>query len=304
MTTLALDREAWLAERRRGVGGSDVAAILGLSPYRTPLDVFRDKRGDLVDQPENAPMRWGNLLEPVVRQEYSDVTGREVLMPDRMLAHGTHEFMLANLDGYTADGRVVEIKTARTGNDWGEPGTDEIPQAYLFQVQHYMAVTGFAVADVAVLIGGSDFRLYEVEADPELHEMLIDAEAAFWRRVVENDPPEPVTYADAIARWGRVSNPALTAVADRDAIHAVEQLRLHKTQIKDVSAIIEDHTATIMKALGEAETLLDDGGNVLATWKLAKAPERFDAKALKVEHPEIYEKFVKVGEPSRRFLLK
>lgn len=299
----APNRAQWLEDRRTGIGGSDVGPILGLSPYRTPLEVFRDKRGEIEDRPETAPMRWGNLLEPVVRQEYSNVTGRDVLMPDGILRHDRHHFMLANLDGFTTDGRIYEGKTARTAQGWGEPGTDEIPQGYLFQVQHYMLVTGYQLADVAVLIGGSDFRVYTVEADRELHEMLVDAEAEFWRRVTDNDPPEPVSYADAIARWGRTTN-ASSVIASREVVAAVEELRRLTGAEKLLGEQIEEQKAIVMKALGESETLIDDGGNTLCTWKLAKPAQRFDAKALAAAHPDIHAQFLKTGDPNRRFLLK
>jgi putative phage-type endonuclease len=302
--TAQFDRDAWLEDRRTGIGGSDVGPILGVSPYRTPLDVFRDKRGELADSPETAPMRWGNLLEPVVRQEYSSETGREVLMPTGILRHQRHDFMLANLDGFTSDGRIYEGKTARIAQGWGEPGTDEVPQVYLFQVQHYMAVTGYPVADIAVLIGGSDFRIYTVEADAELHDMLMDVEAEFWRRVQENDPPDPISYADAIARWGNYSRPGASVVASREVMEAIDVLRELNGHAKSIEERIEEQKATILKELGEAEALVDPGGALLCTWKLAKAPQRFDAKALAAEHPEIHAQFLKTGEPSRRFLLK
>lgn len=300
---MVIDRPAWLAERRKGIGGSDVAAILGLSQWRTPFEVWQDKRGVLVETPENAAMRWGNLLEPVVRQEYSDTTGRDVLLAEGMLTHSAHPFMLANLDGFTPDGRIYEGKTARTAQGWGEPGTDEVPQAYLFQVQHYMAITGYPVADIAVLIGGSDFRIYTVEADLDLHEMLIAAEAEFWRRVVENDPPETVTMADAVARWGRESHER-SIIADADLEHAVGQLRLANVMKADAENMIEEHKATIMRALGDADTLVDVTGKPLVTWKASKPRETFDAKALKAANPEIHAQFVKVGNPSRTFLIK
>lgn len=298
------DRSTWLEDRRRGIGGSDVGPILGVSPYRTPLDVFHDKRGEVEDRPETQPMRWGSLLEPVVRQEYSTVTGREVLMPEGILHHDRHDFMLANIDGFTNDGRLYEGKTARTAQGWGEPWTDEVPQGYLLQVQHYMVVTGYKVADVAVLIGGSDFRIYTIEADAEIHEMLVEAEAEFWRRVQENDPPEPISYADAISRWGRFSKAGASVVATAEVENAVARLRQLKAQAKLQDEAIEEETAIILKALGEAETLLDAAGNVLCTWRLSKPPQRFDAKAFAAEHPELHTQFVKAGDPSRRFLLK
>ncbi|MGH8029807.1 MAG: YqaJ viral recombinase family protein, partial [Arenimonas sp.] len=204
MNALLKPREEFLANRRRGIGGSDVAAILGLSPWRTALDVYHDKRGESPEQPDNEAMAWGRALEPVIRQEYANRTGRQILVPEHQVVHPEHDFMIANLDGITTDDRVFEAKTARAGTGWGEPGTDQVPQPYLLQVQHYLAVMRYDVADIAVLIGGSDFRIYEVPADPELQAMMIEAEAEFWQRVLAGNPPDPVSYADALQRYGQI----------------------------------------------------------------------------------------------------
>lgn len=301
-------RDAWLEERRGGIGGSDVAALLGLSRYKTPLALYQEKRGELPPQDDNPAMEWGRRLEPVVRQAYADQTGHEVRVLDQMVRHPTREFMLANLDGFVipAGGgakRVFEAKTARSADGWGEPGSDEIPQPYLLQVQHYLAVTGFAVADVAVLIGGSDFRIYEVPEDTELHELLFEAEADFWARVQRADPPEPVTYADVVQRWGRASK-AGTVVATPEVLDAVRQLRELKVQEKHLELAEEGWKAIVLKAMGECDTLTDAAGRTLATWKASAAPQRFDTAAFKVAHPGLHMQFTKPGEPSRRFLLK
>lgn len=303
----APDRTAWLEARRTGIGGSDVAAILGLSKWATPLQVYQQKRGELGDQPDNAAMRWGRYLEPVVRQAYADETGNEVRVLEQMLRHPTHEFMVANLDGFIepASGprRIFEAKTARTADGWGEPGSDQIPQPYLLQVQHYLAVTGFIVADVAVLVGGSDFRIYEVPEDRELQEMMIDAEAEFWSRVQRGDPPEPVTVADAVARWGRSSRSDIV-IADEATLQAVQTLRAARDSIKAAEDIEETAKAIVMKALGECDTLVDATGKALVTWRASAAPQRFDAAAFRAAHPDLHAQFLKTGEPSRRFLLK
>lgn len=191
------DRTQWLAARRAGIGGSDVAPILGLSKWRTPLDVYLDKRGELPEQEDNAAMHWGRTLEPIIRQEYANQTGATVTVPDSILAHPQYPFMLASLDGVTDALRVFEAKTARASEGWGEPGSDEIPDAYALQVQHYMAVTGYQFADVAVLIGGSDFRIYTVAADHELQDEIIQACRVFWERVESGNPPEPITATEA-----------------------------------------------------------------------------------------------------------
>jgi putative phage-type endonuclease len=192
-TALAIpadDRATFLANRLTGLGGSDAAVALGVSPWRTPLELYLEKRGEIPPIDETEPMRWGKLLEPVIRQRYSDMTGRTVRVPPFM-RHPKHEFITAHPDGITDDMRLFEAKTARSADGWGEQGSDQIPQYYLLQVQHYMLVTATPVSDVAVLIGGSDFRTYEVPADVELQEMIVEGEAAFWRRVQEGNPPEP-----------------------------------------------------------------------------------------------------------------
>lgn len=295
------DRESWLAERRTGIGGSDAPAVLGVSRFDTPLGVYLDKRGERPPKPDTSAMAWGRRLEPLIRDAYADATGRTVRVPTTILRHPHHPYMIGSIDGVTDDARLLEIKTARTSEDWGEAGTDQVPDAYLVQVQHYLAVTGLRLADVAVLIGGSDFRLYEVPADPELQATLEQIEAAFWGRVQRGEPPDPVTYEDATTRW-RIST-ARMVQADPATRAALEQLRAANAAIKQFEAEADRLKTIVCAALGEADTLAD-GETVLATWKTGKAPERFDAKALQAAQPDLYRQFVKTGEPSRRFLLK
>ncbi|MFT3791564.1 MAG: YqaJ viral recombinase family protein [Rudaea sp.] len=296
-------REQFLAERRRGIGGSDVAAILGMSKWKSALDVYLDKRGEAPEQPDNESMLWGRALEPVIRQQYAERTGRVVLVPTAPVVHPVHTFARANLDGVTEGGRLVEIKTARTAQDWGEPGTDEVPDAYALQVQHYLMVTRYEVADVAVLIGGSDFRLYEVRADAELQAMLIEREAAFWDCVQRSEPPAVTSFADAQRRWGRSAR-AGSIEADAEAVAAAKELQALRVQVDGLTERIDACKATITRALADRGDTLVADGKTIATWKLAKAPARFDAKAFEVAHPDLYQQFIKPGEPSRRLLLK
>ena len=295
------EREQWLENRRAGIGGSDAAAALGLSKWTTPLELYLDKRGEAPAKEESEPMKWGSLLEPVIRQQYAERTGRIVTQPTDILRHPTHQFMLANVDGI-ADGRLVEIKTARSPQEWGEAGTDEVPAAYLIQVQHYLTVTALAVAEVAVLVGGSEFRLYEIPADRELQEMIVEGEAEFWDKVQKGTPPEPRTLADAMALWGRASRSAIVQ-AQPEALAALARLHTVRAELKALEGIEEDQKAILLRNFGEADTLAD-GTKILATWKAAKAAERIDSAALKVAMPDVYQRFLKTGAPSRRLLLK
>ena len=312
-------RESWLSARRSGIGGSDAAAIIGVSPWRTPLDVYLDKTGQGVEQADSDPMLWGRLLEPVVRQRYADVTGREVLVPDvpnGIVVHPSIPYMLTTLDGYV-DGavrRVVEVKTARSGADWGEPGSDEIPDYYLPQVQHYLAVTGFSVADIAVLIAGSDFRIYTVEANPEFQELLIAAESVFWDHVQNGIPPAPVCAADVLRMYPR--DDGRSVVASDDVLADMELAAALRQSIKSAELELEGDKKEgvlgvmdrIKTAIGQASSLLHPTtGKPIATWKAAKDGTETDweAVARSLGAPaELIAAHTAVKTGSRRFLFK
>jgi len=296
-------RQEWLEQRRTGIGGSDVAAILGMSKWKTPLQVYEDKIGIGQEQDDNPAMKWGRIHEPSIRQEYAEATGRTVYVPDGILAHPKHSFMLASLDGITDDDRVFEAKTARSQDGWGEPGSDEVPEAYALQVQHYLAVTGKQIADVAVLIGGSDFRIYTLHADNDLHEMLYEAESQFWNRVLTRQPPEATTLSDSVRAFGRSESQGLVQ-ASSQAVAAWAELKRVREMLADLEAAEEACKAIITKEIGNLGDTLVEGGAVLATWKLAKGRSSFDTKALQQAYPQIYAAFVSEGQPSRRLLIK
>lgn len=294
----------WLEERRRVIGGSDVAAIMGMNPWKTAYRVYQEKRKEVEDWQGNQATDWGKRMEPALRQWYSDVTGRPVRLPDKIIVSGKYPFMGASLDGYTDDGRIVEIKTARSGKDWGEPGTNQIPDYYAVQVHHYMTITGFQVADIPVSIAGSSPSLYIVEADKEISEMIIEACAKFWERVQSGNPPDPVTYADAVARFGKIKSDG-SIIATTELIEAIAGLKQIRAQIKELEEHEEAWKARIIIALGEqADTLIDSAGQTLVTYKLANGRKLFDSKSLEKEMPEVYQKYLKQSEPARRFLVK
>jgi len=304
----------WQALRRTGIGGSDAAAALGLSHWTTPFELWLDKRGQLpprLDE-DNGPLLWGRLMEPLVRQVYAQRTGHEVDVPNTTFRSSEYPWMLANLDGIARrpglltpfTSRIYEGKTARSSEGWGEPGSADIPMVYTVQTQHYMRILRVDVTDVAVLIGGNDFRIYEVPADRELQELIVEAEAEFWQRVVNADPPPPEGIEDVKLRWGALAAKG-AVVADLDLHEAIRTLRDAVEHRKDLEAVEAECKATLMTALADhGDTLVDVDGHPLVTWKLAAAPRRFDAEAFAAEHPGLYTDYMRAGKASRRFLLK
>lgn len=194
-----MTREQWLQQRRFSVGGSEIAAALGLSRWRTSFDVWAEKTGHATkkDEPTDA-MRFGTLLEPVIRSEFARRNGLEVCECPYILAHKDYPFMTCNLDGYVKlpDGScaVLEIKTANAfaSEDWANMGA---PLEYVMQVQYYLAITQMKFAYLAVLIGSSDYRQVIIERDDEVISIIIQKLKEFWQMVETNTPP-PVSGLD------------------------------------------------------------------------------------------------------------
>ena len=166
---LRYDSPEWHEARARRVGSSDIAAVVGLSVYDSRFSLYHRKAGLVSEQVENDEMSWGKRLEPAVCQAFADAhpyldvieggtwvdrDGGRVANPDRLA-----------IDRATGVVAVVEAKTAQHDDEWGEPGTDQIPPGYYAQVQHQLDVLGLTYAYVPVLIRGVDFRIYEVPYD-------------------------------------------------------------------------------------------------------------------------------------------
>ncbi|MDB6104098.1 MAG: hypothetical protein JWO52_4097 [Gammaproteobacteria bacterium] len=250
-----------IIERQNGVGGSDAAPALGLSKRKTTRQLFHEKRGELEpDVYDEEVIWWGNALEPIVRQKYAMVTGNVVRLPEGTIWHPVHNFMCAHIDGYvdnTTPKRGYEGKTAFHSTGWGEEGTDQIPVEYLMQVQHYMAVTGLPAFDVSCLIGRR-FAFYQVDADLELHEMMIEGERDFMRRVRENDPPaldyRHKTAVDVVKKLYPGTN-GLRLVANEGCIEWRKKMDWLSAREKTVKNLRESYKARLLEFMGEAALL-------------------------------------------------
>ena len=191
VSTGNLPYEDWLEYRKAGIGGSDASVVCGVSRYKSPVELWMEKTGQLPSQEAGEAAYWGNLLESLVREEFTKRTGISVTKPSALYQSEEHPFMLANVDGLCEDPVhgpcIFEAKTASAykAGEW----EDSIPDEYMIQIQHYMAVTGYQGAYIAVLIGGNTFRWRFVERDEELIAMLISLEEDFWRHVQDGTPP-------------------------------------------------------------------------------------------------------------------
>jgi putative phage-type endonuclease len=321
-------REDWLQMRRTGLGGSDIGAILGLSPYRTPVDVWAEKTGRSPGQDETLQMRFGTYAEEFVSREYTVKTGNEVQRFTSMLRHPVAP-VLGNVDrlvipkGAKIASHKQEIRTdlgleCKTANafaafnsdDWGEEGTDQIPPSYLVQCATYMALTGCSLWDLAVLFGNQEVRIYNLKRDAELEGEIIARASEWWdRHIVADVAPEPTCDSD-IKRLYPSDNGA-SVDANPKTLELIARAVELKTQIAALEVELEgDKKAgsigvigSLKGYMGEAQRLVL-GADELITWKTSKPAQRFDSKAFQIAHPALYPQFLKTGEPVRRFLIK
>ena len=321
-----LNNQDFTANRTKYLGGSDIGAILGLSKYRTALDVWLEKTGRVVNTVNNLPVRFGSFAESFVASEYATQTGYALAHSEEGVIHPTYPFMVGHIDRFVVDSSVessfdsetlfnpdgscaathlLECKTASPFNqsDWGDLGTDEVPMSYLVQCLWYLAITNLERCDVAVLFGNSNFRIYEVYRDKELEDLIISKAAAFWNNYVQADTPPPAQCEADYQILFKKEETGKAVEADPNLYELTQQLQLLNSEIKSKELEISQIKQNIMGQMGEAEQLTYQG-QLLATWKSPKQSYRFDSKRLEIEHPELVPQYQVPIQNSRRLVIK
>jgi len=267
-------REAWLEARQAGLGSSDAAAVLNVSPWHTAYTLFHEKVGF-----RSAPLakqeaaEWGTLLEPLLATRYEKATGRELTYPGpyTLVRHREHPYLFASLDRLVLDPEkglgALELKTAASYKvgEWLE----EPPLAYQVQVQHQLAVTGLPWASIAVLIGGQRFTWLDVPRHEPFIAELIQRETAFWQRVLAFEPPavdgSDETKALLSALYPK-DEPGLTVALPPEALEW-DRARLEACdQLTYWDSIKTEAENKLKAAIGPASVGLVDGA-VSYTWK-------------------------------------
>jgi putative phage-type endonuclease len=304
--TTGLSREEWLAYRRLGIGGSDASIVCGVNKYKTPVELWMDKTGELPAQEAGEAAYWGTTLESIVRDEFTKRTGIKVIPVNYILQSSEYPFMLANLDGVlmcpTHGKCVFEAKTASAFKA-GEWEDDAVPYEYILQTQHCCAVTRYAGAYIAVLIGGNTFKWKFIKRDEEIISMLIRRERDFWNHVQDGVPPcldgsEAASvflskrFPESTSQ-SKIELPACAAELIHQYNDACEQLEIVTEQKRKATNLLKQ-----MLGSNEAGTV----GDSTITWKNVQQ-ERFDSTAFKAEQASLYAKYSN-KTTHRRFLIK
>jgi putative phage-type endonuclease len=181
----------WIEARQHGIGASEAAAACGLSPWESPYSLWARKCGLVPPIDTTLAMEIGTLTEPLNAARYADAVGMPVRRVNRLMRSKSRPFALASLDRRRADGRLVELKWSERADGYGDPGTDEVPEAVACQVTHQMFVAGADCADVSLLTGARDaIRVYTVRWDAEFADAMLEREARLWGHVEDRTEPE------------------------------------------------------------------------------------------------------------------
>lgn len=248
------NKEDWDILRSKGVGGSDIGAILGVNKYRGIVDVYLSKVENQ-KTPENNAMYFGTKLEPLIRAEFEErhIGAYKVYTTDKSLKFG---ILRANLDGVIYDELnkkygVLEIKTANqfVKNEW-ENGI--VPQSYYAQVQHYLAITGFDFGIIAVLIGGNEYKEYYIERNESDIEIIINAANDFWNTYVV---PKEMPFADGSNAYAEYQSERLSKMQEQgitlELDNTTEELISKRQALKNELDNLENEIKTIDQQLKE-----------------------------------------------------
>ena len=258
---------------QKAIGGSDIAAILGMHPTRTAYDVWlRITQG--FEQADSAILRRGRLMEPVVRELAREELGLNLCGP-RYIEDGANGFLgRASLDDENLNGLVrepVEIKTVSSfaRHQWGDETTQDVPLHYLYQLQWYLRMTGAPRGHLIALVGLDDLRHYRVQADPVLHERMVSAARAWWERyVVGGEQPSPegsYLAAEWVAR--KYDSPTEEYLTDAEVPQVEGALKAYwaaKEAADEAEARLDKVKLELKELVGNARGIKTGGATI--TW--------------------------------------
>lgn len=265
---LAPGTDEWAAARRRRIGGSEIAAVLGISPYESPFSLWHRKRGDVDAVEQTEPMLWGNLLEPVVAARFAELHPDVSVRTTPAFVHRDRDYQTAAPDRLIFGSprarkpiAIYEGKTARMGDDWGTPGTDEIPVHYRAQCLWYLDCLGLNLCHAVVLIGGSEYREYRIEASPD-EAKFMRAQAEQFIATLDNGPRPDIDTHSATYQTVKELHPDIDGSAVEvpfDIAHAYTAACEHD---KAAAAAKRQASAALADAMGLAREAWCNGQKV------------------------------------------
>jgi putative phage-type endonuclease len=273
--------------RQSGIGGSDVATLFGLNPYSTRLELYLQKRGEIEPTPDNSRTKAGRVMEQVIASMVSERTGAKLRRVNRTLRHPKHDFLIAHIDrDFVGISKGLEIKNVspRMSYLWGKDGEpDAVAEYYIPQPHHYMLVLDYPAFEVAGYFGGDDLRLYPMERDREMDELIVESAHDFWHHnVMAGVPPEPdFDHPATLPMFKRLypGTNGATVEADEMLLHwanVAEEAAKKASEYDKAAECAKNHLLAFM---GDAAILKLDGNRVFRRKLIQKKPYTVEASS-------------------------
>ena len=285
-------------DRTKFLGGTDCSGILGMSRYKTPLQVWAEKTGEIqpVDISDKVCVKVGIELEDLVAKLFCDETGKKVRRVNDTLFHKDYNFLGANIDRrIVGENAVLECKTASAYKS-GEWKNNEIPDEYILQCLHYLAIMGAEKGYIAVLIGNQDFKWKEIHKkdNEELIKTIITKEVDFWTKFVIPKVMPAITSEDAetltnLYPEAKDSEILLDENVDTK-LEAIQNMSLQKKKIEKEINLKENEIKSLLQNNERARTK-----RYFLTWKKYQR-NSVDTKALQTKYKDIYSSVLKTTE--------
>lgn len=295
----------WREYRKDYIGGSDIATILNMNPFRSSLSLYLEKTGFATEEiEENEAMYWGTTLEEVVAQEFAKRTGKKVRRSGFIYHSKEQPFAMANIDRMiVGEKSFLECKTTSQYNasKWEN---DEIPANYILQCQWYMYILGFEYCYVAVLIGGRHFIWKQLNRDQELIDMMVDAACDFWNNNVLAEVPPMIdgssSATELLKRLYPQGNDGSTCELNEGAEYQIQKYLEAKEMISQWEQQKNEAENILKSTMGLFERGISKDHTV--SWKTTVS-NRVDTKQLKAKFPDVYQQVIN-ATTSRRFTIK
>lgn len=296
------DEAAWLAARTKGIGGSDVGAICGVSDYTCARQIYLKKTGQFEDSvKENSQaserMLFGHLLEPVVAEEYARRSGKKIKVSPATLVSKEYPWALANIDRFIVDDEgkpigILECKTAgeHMKTDWEE---GELPISYIYQLNWYLWVTGLTYGAFACLVGGNKFFYYEMyRNDNLLNTEIIPKVSEFWNNNVKNLIPPELDGSGAATtmvneQYKEVVKNSELVIPEDEYNDLAASIVETKAKIKELEKILDLSMNRLKEKLQDKE--IGYTADHVIKWS-PRSQTRLDTDAVKLSYPDVYEK--------------
>lgn len=303
-------RDEWLKYRESGIGSSEVATIVGLNPWESPYQLWRRKIGIDAPKEENFAMKAGHYLEDAVARFWQDETGCEIIKRSAidwlivntekpyMRVSPDRTFWLNGLPKSASNKGILECKTTQMSID-----ADDLPKHWFCQVQYQLGVAELRQGSLAWLCSGREFGYKDLSLVPDFFGWLCEEVDRFWIDNIQGKKePEAITVQDVLLKYNRHTNGKIIEITDEvyEAYLGLKQIKSEISALEDRKAELEEK---IKLCFGDAEAV-SYGGQTIATWKSPKPSQKFDDKAFKTDHPDIYSEYVREVQGSRRFLVK